>query len=469
MTNADPTSTLVLTGLPSHVTDDALRRYFIHEWQVHVRSVSIVPGSAGDAAGPTTDAAAATTGTDGNDEEGVMKLEPPKKWNEARVELSNRNEAWSIVGYHWKPWDPPVLNIDSIVIEGTLHDYRRTGPRIRRKESVGEGGGSGRSLDRRPPMRRIKREQIRQQKRKEDLRIELKGFKDRKSLLERQEEALGRGLALHKRMLPLMKDSDKIKKMKEILEIQKKFVAVKREIVEEITPALEQLEEEEKSLVASMEITAADALAASVAAAEAQALTAATNAAAAGGVSGEGGEGVTLNPLARSFRLDKRTTVLQVTGIAEDAELDGVRKEFEMQGPVSDLSWMGHGDAGFEDPSPTDGLAIVGPTLLVRCANRGAAERIKANCVRYADGDLAFGWYYEKQSPTEVVTGGDGVGADVDTEDAEVVEDAGVGTGDVKGVDGAAEGGGDGKGDKSMYWTEDDDLMVDYDDEEEEG
>lgn len=211
----------------------------------------------------------------------------------------------------------------------------------------------------------------------------------------------------------------------------------------------------------------------------------------------------------RKFRLDKRTTVLRVEGVGEkdgdeekvedkeSTESSGVNLKklkafFGSQGVVEEVTWMeveveikpndGEEIDGKEEETKTKNQKIKN-VLLVHCANRGVAERIRVNCRQYDGINLSFHWYYGtvEKSPETATRGVE----DVATTNATVVttdgggNDDGVAAGSAENRTAMEENvevngggctgvGGDGKGDKSLYWTEDDDLMVDYDHEEDE-
>lgn len=281
-------------------------------------------------------------------------------------------------------------------------------------------------------------------------------------MLERQKEALERQLTLHKRMLLLMDKgavvggngesnesgvglvAEKTKKMKEILGIQKKVNGLTLEIFKEVNPELERLEKDVKNLVKEMEKAAAKA---------------ATEIAGNGGMNDVDG-----NPI-RSFQLDKRSTVLRVEGLGKDTVLEDLKVQFSMQGVITDVKWIIHEvDRVEEEGASSMTNDTLKPTLLVYCSNRGVAERVRAHCQQYNGIDLTFAWHYDttKKAPlsSSSVVGRCpsltlGVGADA-LDDVATTENS------------AVEVDGGGKGDKSLYWTEDDDLMVDYDDEEDE-
>jgi len=375
---------------------------------------------------------------------GATGTEDDAPWYEAHVELSTRREAYLIANYPWKPWDAPILNIDSILIEGVLHDHPRyctSGRRLRPPPAV-----------RRQP--HMEQQRVRH-RRQGEIRTGLWTLRNKKQVLERQRAALEKQLELHQRVLSLLKDnklalvSDQRKKYKVILEVQKKLIGVRRELLNDIAPEIKKLEDEEETLRAETEAAAVAAAAASTV----------------------GGS------IVRPFQLDRRSTVLRVDGLGKDAPLEDVRVLFCGYGAVTNVEWLVHetdGEKGVEVEGEREGESPSGvspapplPTLLVHCANRGVAERIRTNCKQYNGAELIFAWHCGMmEKPHGVAVMGKSFGVAIGSGDGAVLEDVTAMENSVVEVDGNGGAGGDGTGDKSMYWTEDDDLMVDYDDEE---
>lgn len=279
-------------------------------------------------------------------------------------------------------------------------------------------------------------------------------------LIHLQSSTLEQQLTLHKKMLNLIKDSQsKSQKLKEILKLTKQVHDCKKQRLEllsqetEYNQAMEDLIVEHKRQVA---------------------LERSSNSSSS-----------MKSPTRRTFRLDNRTRVLQVSGVvvgvgvstdaaastADDEHKQQVLNELKAHlmkfGQVTDLKWR-HLNAVVpaaaaatatttapEQHQPTPTTSSSNPLVLVQCASRSDAEYIFKEAGTMGDTTLEFTWYHDDYSPRVVAVEGQGSEGH-----AGVVKENGEAASGQEESNKALE--------QNLYYAEDDDLMVDYDDEEEE-
>mmetsp|Transcript_18712 Transcript_18712/g.21285 ORF Transcript_18712/g.21285 Transcript_18712/m.21285 type:complete len:255 (-) Transcript_18712:651-1415(-) len=249
-------------------------------------------------------------------------------------------------------------------------------------------------------------------------------------------------IKLHKKMLSLLVlPSEKTKKMKDILELQKKINVLKMDLLK-ILEELDGREKQEQEMVSRIATLR---------------------------------EKYTLYQQQQqqqqekktpSYRLDKRSKVLIVMGIPneKDVVLDDIKTFFESFGLISSVNWNTQGSQGQEEEEDDVAVGVAveeqvekdAPVLFIHCSTRLVAERIKNEVTHYNELALEFKWYQEKlkSTTTNAVANLKGDG----DANCDGIGNNGDNTKNVK----------EGMEDKSLYYNEDDDLMVDYDYEDEE-
>jgi len=495
----EPPRVLILSGVPSSVTSSSLRQYFTLDWSAEVELVKIVKDI-------YTNLPKEKLNVDGH-----RNAMPSSSFtNKAYVKFYSHEEALNILNYQWKPWDPPILGAESIEVLG-MHSRNEIGnldgeeeitiPASSSKEWYGKRGeentnngestendkdieewygknvndstnssiqtkGSStlqqhhnHSNDNHHP-KKVERSQEQGNKRKNEIEAKRKQrqmmveekrlvieekqrqrtqerrskrqqlakimekSQQKKELLQKQEQTLQKQLTLHKKMLVLMKNaSDKTKKLKEILSLQKKVNKLRTEIKEAITN-FDELKAEDRKIVLGPYTKATS-----------------TNV----------GSGQSL----RSFQLDKRTTILRVNGLTKDIPLETVKTQFSVHGTINSIRWLQEESSTIATQGNENNNGEEKDILLVDCLNRGVAERIRTNVKQFNDLTLSFAWHQESNSnlkcPPPTMTEVPSEGSNK-KEEASTMEDH-------KREDG------------NFNWTEEDDLMVDYDyegDEDEE-
>mmetsp|Transcript_9403 Transcript_9403/g.13343 ORF Transcript_9403/g.13343 Transcript_9403/m.13343 type:complete len:764 (-) Transcript_9403:321-2612(-) len=234
----------------------------------------------------------------------------------------------------------------------------------------------------------------------------------RKDLVSKQEEALQKSLVLHKKMLGMIKIStDRAKKMKEIIVIQKKVNELKKEMLS-VTSQIEDAKKEEKMRVLGYRSRIQ--------------------------MNQTPSESVTR----RTFRLDKRTTTLVVTGFPPDTSIDDVKKHFECFGSIRNLArYTNRNDVIDESNTKAEEKSTA---FLVTCNSRSTAERVKVEGSNYKDLELLFDWHQGQNAAIKGIHEEGKGEVEIDENENDVDEE---GHEDIQ----------------NTYWNEDENMMVDYD------
>lgn len=252
------------------------------------------------------------------------------------------------------------------------------------------------------------------QSERHNLQTQLSNTQTQLSLLEKQSTTVQKQLNLHKQMLSLLKDdAKKSKKLKEILNLTKQVNSIQKERNQALE-RIQTLQQEEQVMMEKHKQQVAEE-----------------------------------RSPTRKFRLDNRTTVLQVSGWSKEEEgglgskegqeqvLEKVKRHLSAFGHVADIRWKASQVEQIQKE----------PDALVNCASRSDAEHIKEEGGTMGDTTLVISWYhddYERMVPNA---------SKGDTEPSMGGKDA------VDESNNALE--------QTLYYAEDDDLMVDYDEEEE--
>lgn len=267
-----------------------------------------------------------------------------------------------------------------------------------------------------------KQNQIKRQK----LQIQKDALSTKKELISKQEVSLSKQITLHKKMVSIMNDpKDKTKKMKDILELQKKVNGLKKELLG-VMEEMEGIKDKEKELVLKKK----------------------------GFYSSNGG---------KQYSLDKRTTVVKVEGIQiqqlnytmlkkgtgdnnDDDDntdsnkygenlniLDEIKKHFESFGAITDVTWLQDEGESHDDQNQQK-------SLLVNCSNRVVAERLMNDeaSTKFNAMTLTLSWYHK---PSNIANNGD---LDSNKDDGTIREE-------------------EHHEENHMMWTEDAELGIDYD------
>ena len=250
--------------------------------------------------------------------------------------------------------------------------------------------------------------------------------------LSKVEGVTEKQLALHKKMLGMLKDAtSKASKMREILDLQKKVNESKKEVIA-IQAELEALDQEERERTKQIHIEH---------------------------------QQKQRQSKKQKYTLDKRTSTLCVSGFPFDCTFatDAVRKHF-----ISALS--SGGDDGDDDDGDAASGAIKsleveddGQSVVIAFASRAYADKAKAGGAQYEGTDLVFKWRYGGTNSSEP---GTDEGAEEQVAEGHEDHDEKYEAGD------DAEGEGAYSGDDFGGGSDDGDVMIDYDmdeDEEEEG
>ena len=235
-------------------------------------------------------------------------------------------------------------------------------------------------------------------------------------------------MTLHKKMLDMLKNAsaaEKSKKMKDILNLQKKSNDLKKDLLE-IVAALEEIENEEKRRILGY----------------------------------AGGSMIPSNsvpvPPMRSFRLDKRTTCLCIDGLQDQKDsisLDEMKESLSTTfGFITSMEWIERESntiKGQQEHVSSSTTTETIWTILLNCSSRGIAEQIKSsNIIDWNGTPITFSWYRKSTTTGTAAAGATSSSGDHNnTEEYEEDEDENYDEGD--------EG--------NFQWNEDDDLMVDYD------
>ncbi len=279
-------------------------------------------------------------------------------------------------------------------------------------------------------------------------------LQQKKELLQKQESAVQKQIILMKKMVSIIKNDAKKKaeQMKNILSLTKKIHDLKKEFLG-VVNELEVAEEEKKMLLAESEEFS-------------------SSVSAAGGASTAGyyhhhyhnhnrkyHHNHYRSSQPKQYSLDNRTKILRIEGFVLSSDEDGgensskkllqdAKQHFESFGSIADVKWLKDGQVDGTNQGNNGGENQT-LTLLVHCSTRGVAERIKNDGSNWNDMKLTLDWYQEP-SDKGVMTG-----EEENTNNGDQIIDTGI---EYK----------ESGEDKNLGWTEDDDLMVDYDYDEDE-
>ena len=236
-------------------------------------------------------------------------------------------------------------------------------------------------------------------------------------------------LALHKKMLGLLKDpAGKAAKMREILDVQKKVNETKKEVIA-IQTELESLDKEERERTKQVHIEH---------------------------------QQKQRKSKRQKYTLDKRSSTMVVSGFPFDCTFatDAVRKHF-----IAALS-SGEDDDADAASNAIKSLEVEddGQSVVIGFATRALADKAKSGGAQYQGADLDFKWRYGGKNSDEEIGNDDGADDEQASEgDVNVDEkfDAADDDGDEEYDADDFGGGGDGEGE---------DDMIDFDmDEEDDG
>ncbi len=260
---------------------------------------------------------------------------------------------------------------------------------------------------------------------RQELQIQKDALSTKKELISKQELSLSKQITLHKKMVSIMNDpKDKTKKMKDILELQKKVNGLKK-ILLGVMEEMEGIKDKEKELVLKKK----------------------------GFYSSNGG---------KQYSLDKRTTMVKVEGIQiqlndtmlkketgdnndnddnkysnEHGEnlniLNEIKKHFESFGAITDVTLLQDEGENHDDQSQQK-------SILVNCSNRMVAERLMNDeaSSKFNAMALTLSWYHKPSSKAN-------------NEDLETNKNVGT-IGEEEHHE-----------ENHMMWTEDAELGIDYD------
>lgn len=249
--------------------------------------------------------------------------------------------------------------------------------------------------------------------------------------LTRVEGVTEKQLALHKKMLGLLKDpAGKAAKMREILDLQKKVNETKKEVIS-IQTELEALDKEERERTKQVHIEH---------------------------------QQKQLKSKQQKYTLDKRSSTMVVSGFPFDCTFatDAVRKHF-----IAALS-SGEDDDADAASNAIKSLEVEddGQSVVIGFATRALADKAKSGGAQYQGADLDFKWRYGGKNSDEGIDNDDGAddeqaGGGEDVSDGEKFDAADGGVNEEYGEDDFG-GGGDGDGEDMIDF----DMDEDEDDEE---
>ena len=238
-------------------------------------------------------------------------------------------------------------------------------------------------------------------------------------------------LALHKKMLGLLKDpAGKAAKMREILDLQKKVNETKKEVIS-IQAELESLDKEERERTKQVHIEH---------------------------------QQKQRKSKQQKYTLDKRSSTMVVSGFPFDCTFatDAVRKHF-----IAALS----GDEDADADAASNAIKSLeveddGQSVVIGFATRALADKAKSGGAQYQGADLDFKWRYGGKNSDEEIGNDDGAddeqaGGGEDVSVGEKFDAADVGVNEEYGEDDFG-GGGDGDGEDMIDF----DMDEDEDDEE---
>merc|ERR1712037_663910 len=137
------------------------------------------------------------------------------------------------------------------------------------------------------------------------------------------------------------------------------------------------------------------------------------------------------------FQLDKRTTVLMVKNIPNGSAIEDLQECFEMFGKLKSINWLNESDTTEESMG-----------LLVDWGHRGIAERVKNDVVKYHDVELIATWYHSTREGNDNINVSFEKGNENNKEKFKSQKKK--------------------TSAESKYHIEDDEMMIDYDENDEE-